>query len=363
MKIYVQSAGETKDFNWKGDLSTASSYPPLSWHGCLKEEDKALALLAGYADGAWHVEYRNLILPGITDLVNRQIVQNIIFSGLQSNDAVKALVHAYLDIDLQFKNSGRPVGRVCPELVACYAATDDGDFDFDCGKAKAWAEQVINAYKPDALRKTTSQSIAGSLNPASVDEVQQLHKLIDTLELDESNGLQIALSQISTVRERTLRIKLTSTDAKGAWDVEQTSVRNPQSPAPVKPNPPKTEDAEETPNPAKELAIGLFKEAEVELSEATQRFYNRLTGKNILVIFMLLMVSGLSILIFYQVLTENDKHIAVKKTTKTAPSVSPPKQGEQQKVQTPTAPADTQAEKKASIDATEGSPQIETEAQ
>ncbi|MBQ3525416.1 MAG: hypothetical protein IJA63_03995 [Akkermansia sp.] len=223
MKIYVQSAGKTiqHDYDWKGDFDETTKHtdsnPRRSWHGHLKEGDKALALLAGYADGTWHVEYRNLILPGVTDFRGRQIVQNIIFSGLQSSDEVRALLHAYLDIELQFKNTGRPVGRICPELVACYSATDDGDFAFDCRKAEDWAEKVIDAYKPDALRKTKSQSIQGCFNPTSEDEIQQLHELIDTLELVASNGLQIAFSQVSNVREPSLHLNLTYTNLKGAW--------------------------------------------------------------------------------------------------------------------------------------------------
>ncbi len=223
MKIYVQSAGsdEWNDYAWKGDFSAAAksvdANPPISWHWHLKEGDRALALLAGYADGTWHVEYRNLILPGVTDFRGRQIVQNIIFSGLQSSDEVRALVHAYLDIELQFKNSGRPVGRICPELAACYSATDDGDFAFDCRTAEDWAKKAIDAYKPDALRKTKSQSIQGCFNPTSEDEIQQLHELIDSLEPVASNGLQIAFSQVSIVREPSLRLNLIYTNFKGAW--------------------------------------------------------------------------------------------------------------------------------------------------
>ena len=223
MKIYVQSAGsdECNDYAWKGDFSAAAksvdANPPISWHWNLKEGDKALALLAGYADGTWHVEYRNLILPGVTDFRGRQIVQNIIFSGLQSSDEVRALLHAYLDIELQFKNTGRPVGRICPELAGCYSATDDGDFAFDCRKAEDWAKKAIDACKPDALRKTKSQSIQGCFNPISEDEIQQLHELIDSLELVASKGLHIAFSQVSNVREPSLRLNLSYTNFKGAW--------------------------------------------------------------------------------------------------------------------------------------------------
>ena len=333
MKIYVQSAGsdEWNDYAWKGDFSAAAksvdANPPISWHWHLKEGDRALALLAGYAGGTWHVEYRNLILPGVTDFRGRQIVQNIIFSGLQSSDEVRALVHAYLDIELRFKTSGRPEGRVCPELAACYSATDDGDFAFDCRKAEAWAQKVIDAYKPDALREATLQRITGNLNPANEDEVQQLRELINTLELEESNGLQIAFSQVSIVREPTLRLNLTYTNITGALTCEELRRRKKQ------PTPTRTTNAPK-PSAAQTLAKDEAKKIEdkakenlVKISKPTKKADNNFIGKTIFVIVMLLVVGGLSTYIFYHFSTKNDKHSAVK-TTPPAPSTTHPKKGE-----------------------------------
>ena len=333
MNIYVLSAGsdELNDYSWKGDFSgienSADDHPPISWHVNLKEGDKALALLAGYANGAWHVEYRNLILPGITDFRGRQIVQNIIFSGLQSSDEVRALVHAYLDIELRFKTSGRPEGRVCPELAVCYSATDDGDFAFDCRKAEAWAEKVIDAYKPDALRVATLQRITGNLNPANEDEVQQLRELINTLELEESNGLQIAFSQVSIVRVPTLRLNLRYIHITGKLTCEELRRRKKQ------PTPTPTTNAPK-PSAAQTLAKDKAKKLEVKAKESldeilkpTKKADNNFIGKTIFVIVMLLVVGGLSTYIFYRFSTKNDKHNAVK-TTPPAPSTTHPKKGE-----------------------------------
>ena len=332
MNIYVLSAGsdELNDYSWRGDFSgienSADAHPPISWHVNLKEGDKALGLLAGYANGAWHVEYRNLILPGITDFRGRQIVQNIIFSGLQSSDEVRALVHAYLDIELRFKTSGRPEGRVCPELAACYSATDDGDFAFDCRKAEAWAQKVIDAYKPDALQEAKWQSITGRLNPANEDEVQQLRELINTLELEESNGLQIAFSHVSIVREPTLRLNLRYIHITGALTCEELRRRKKQpTPTPTT-NAPKPSAAQTR---VKETAKELEDKAKKSLDEILKptKKADNFIGKTIFVIVMLLVVGGLSTYIFYHFSTKNDKHSAVK-TTPPAPSTTHPKKGE-----------------------------------
>ena len=310
MNIYVQSAGKTieHDYDWKGDFDETTkrtdSNPPRSWHVNLKEGDKALGLLAGYANGAWHVEYRNLILPGITDFRGRQIVQNIIFSGLQSSDEVRALVHAYLDIELRFKTSGRPVGRVCPELAACYSATNDGDFAFDCRKAEAWAEKVIDAYKPHALREATLQSITGSLNPANEDEVQQLRELINTLELEESEGLQIAFSQVSIVRGPTLRLNLAYTKITGELTCE-----------------------------------------ELRRSNMEQAKKN---GASHQLIFLILTLGGLGAFLFYYFSKKSEKDITVK-TPPPPLSVDVPKKEEQNQDKKPATPGDASDAKNASI--------------
>ncbi len=320
MKIYVQSAGKTiqYDYDWKGDFDETTkltdSNPPRSWHGNLKEGDKALGLLAGYADGAWHVEYRNLILPGVTDFRGRQIVQNIIFSGLQSSNAVRALVHAYLDIELQFKNSGRPVGRICPELAACYSATDDGDFSFDCRKAEDWAKKIIDGYKPDALRETKSQRIQGKFNPASEDEIQQLHELIDALELVASTGLQIAFSQVSIVREPSLRLNLGYTNLKGAR--KEIEPPKPKSPKP--------------------------------------------STKKLIPIFLLLTLVGVGVLLFFQFSTKQEQHIAVKSTPVTA-TITIHQKGEQNQDKKAALTGDACDEKNESIDTTNAAPQGKAE--
>lgn len=330
MNIYVLSAGsdELNDYSWRGDFSgienSADAHPPISWHGNLKEGDKALGLLAGYANGAWHVEYRNLILPGITDFRGRQIVQNIIFSGLQSSDEVRALVHAYLDIELRFKTSGRPVGRVCPELAACYSATDDGDFSFDCRKAEAWAEKVIDAYKPDALREATLQRITGSLNPANKDEVQQLRELINTLELEESNGLQIAFSHVSIVREPTLRLNLAYEKITGKLTCEELRRSNMQQ--------------------AKKFANARL----VERQEQAKNGASHRLSKKIWAIFLILTLGGLGAFLVYYFSKKSEKDITVK-TPPPPLSVDVPKKEEQNQDKKPATPGDASDAKNASI--------------
>ena len=353
MKIYVQSAGKTiqHDYDWKGDFDETTkltdSNPPRSWHGNLKEGDKALALLAGYADGTWHVEYRNLILPGVTDFRGRQIVQNIIFSGLQSSNAVRALVHAYLDIELQFKNTGRPVGRICPELAACYSATDDGDFAFDCRKAEDWAKKIIDGYKPDALRETKSQRIQGSFNPASENELQQLHELIDALELVASTGLQIAFSQVSIVREPSLRLNLGYTNLKGARkEIE-----------PPKPKSPKPSTRTHAPN-LQEIKECLDKaEKWVENSNLPNPIKKTIPQlKKLIPIFLLLTLVGVGVLLFFQFSTKQEQHIAVKSTPVTA-TITIHQKGEQNQDKKAALTGDACDEKNASIDTTNAAPQ------
>ena len=323
MTIYVQSAGKGREYNWKGDFDETTTHPdsnsPGSWHDKLRDQDSALGLLAGYADKAWHVEYRNLILPGITDYAGRQIVQDIIFSGLQSSDEVRALVHAYLDIELQFKKSGLVVGRVCPELAACYAATNDGDFAFDYRKAEDWAKKAIDAYMPDALQEPKWKRITGSLNPANKDEVQTLKTRINELELEETQGLQIALSEVSSVEESTLRLNLCYTDDTGALTCEELRRRKKQ------PTPTPTTNAPK-PSAAQTRAKETAKKIRDEISKPTKKA-DDFIGKTIFVIVMLLVVGGLSTYIFYHFSTKNDKHSAVK-TTPPAPSITHPKKGE-----------------------------------
>ncbi|MBQ3525418.1 MAG: hypothetical protein IJA63_04005 [Akkermansia sp.] len=330
MKIYVQSAGKTieHDYDWKGDFDETTkrtdSNPPRSWHVNLKEGDKALGLLAGYANGAWHVEYRNLILPGITDFRGRQIVQNIIFSGLQSSDEVRALVHAYLDIELRFKTSGRPVGRVCPELAACYSATNDGDFAFDYRKAEDWAKKAIDAYKPDALQEPKWQSITGRLNPANEDEVQQLRELINTLELEESNGLQIAFSQVSIVRVPTLRLNLAYTNITGELTCEELRRSNMEQ--------------------AKKFAIARL----VETQEQAKNGASHRLSKKIWAIFLILTLGGLGAFLFYYFSKKSEKDITVKAPPPPL-SVDVPKKEEQNQDKKPATPGDASDAKNASI--------------
>lgn len=331
MTIYVQSAGKGREYNWKGDFDETTTPPdsnsPGSWHDKLRDQDSALGLLAGYADKAWHVEYRNLILPGITDYAGRQIVQDIIFSGLQSSDEVRALVHAYLDIELQFKKSGLVVGRVCPELAACYAATNDGDFAFDYRKAEDWAKKAIDAYKPDALQEPKWKRITGGLNPANKDEVQTLNTRINELELEETQGLQIALSEVSSVEESTLRLNLCYTVDTGALTCEELRRRKKQpTPTPTtndsKPSVAQTKQGKR--ERAKDTAKGFEDKAKENLDKISKPTKK---GKTIFVIVMLLVVGGLSTYTFYHFSTKNDKHIAVK-TTPPAPSTTHPKKGE-----------------------------------
>lgn len=266
------------------------------------------------------MEYRNLILPGITDYAGRQIVQDIIFSGLQSSDEVRALVHAYLDIELQFKKSGLVVGRVCPELAACYAATNDGDFAFDYRKAEDWAKNAIDAYKPDALQEPKWKRITGRLNPANKDEVQTLNTRINELELEETQGLQIALSEVSSVEESTLRLNLCYTNIAGALTYEELRRRKKQ------PTPTPTTNAPK-PSAAQTRAKDKAKKILDEILKPTKKADNNFIGKTIFVIVMLLVVGGLSTYIFYHFSTKNDKHSAVK-TTPPAPSTTHPKKGE-----------------------------------
>ena len=208
MHIYIQSAGvQGKGYHWQHcALPSAPDYqaPPTeieAWHRELCEDDSIFALTAGYAQNGWSIEFRNLRLKGISDFRGREIILTIIFSHLHSEEEVRALALAYLDLELQSvvsNVSGKTKyrGRYCPELCDAYSGTADGNYQYDFNAAKQWAENAIAQYSPMLQNTAPNHKWEGQINPSDDKALECLKHQIKTYSLQNKKGLSILWAQV-----------------------------------------------------------------------------------------------------------------------------------------------------------------------
>lgn len=146
MNIYVLSAGVVRDY-YEQSLPDAPGLPSevKDWHKELDKNDIVYSLVAGKCDGKWYIEFNNLLLPEVFDLVHRRIRLSVTFGGLQSEAEVRALTLAYLAMEVQQDEDGDNIGRYCPELAAAYQEVE-ADYKYDFDAALSWAQRTIETY-------------------------------------------------------------------------------------------------------------------------------------------------------------------------------------------------------------------------
>ena len=221
MKIYIQSAGTIIDYHW---LNEPQNSDIIKWHLLLGEQDKAFALVAGYSEGSWHIELRNLLLSSVTDeIASRQIVFNICFSELKSEEEVRALALAYLDSELKRKKDGRPIARCIPKLAAAYKATKNGAYDYNPEIAIEWAKKAIAEGKkvlksaPESERK-----LRCTINPNNEDKVKRLRKHLEETALTQKEGLRLIWSDIPQGKDVSADVILRYTDeSTDSWEISE----------------------------------------------------------------------------------------------------------------------------------------------
>lgn len=229
MNIYVHSAGFVEDYSRRQPAAA----PPLpsivrQWNELLDKNDRRLALIAGYTEGEWYIEFRNLVLPGTYDLRNRSIVLNICFGALTSEAQVRALSLAYLDFEL-LQNGQHCEGRLCPELAAAYHE-QDGDYGFDFSIARHWAEQVIADFT--ATSPPSSEPLPAPIycsTDLSTDVgLPRVQKTLKNYSLSELDGLNLLWAELYAERSAGADITLQFSTKEHVFE-QETSPRHAKS--------------------------------------------------------------------------------------------------------------------------------------
>lgn len=126
-KVYVQSAGVSRDFNWKCPLPEsgyAEGAPsPYACQACnmlLRSRSKEQVGRMKCADGSYCAVARCLYIAGAEDLVGRAVYLNICVEGITAQEA--------LAFETAYRNDV-PVERVhyWPEITKHYIAGEDFD--------------------------------------------------------------------------------------------------------------------------------------------------------------------------------------------------------------------------------------------
>lgn len=252
MKIYLKSAGKSQDFDyhWLNEADSTMPSELISWHGKLADQDKVFALVSGHSHNGWHVVFRNLILPGVTDNRGRQILLNVCFSELGREDEVRALALAYLDFELKKKKSGRPIGRYQPELAAAYEPTAEGDYQYNTQDAMSWASKAIDKYRRDLGYRQASCRLKRTLNPSSSSDLDNLKGYLKGTKLSEEEGIRLLWSDFCSENAPSADIVLTYTkelpDNVSVYPAPQLPKDKPMEEpvAPLAPVPPPVDDRE-----------------------------------------------------------------------------------------------------------------------
>ncbi len=129
-KIYIQSAGIYRDFNWKcaGDNGAYTQAGPgpegmQAYRSLSNAQSKAAVCRIRCADGTYCAVARNLYVPGKWDYVKRSIYLNLCISGI-SNQEARAFETAF------HQNVADKEGRYWPAITRHYLTAGE-DFDMD----------------------------------------------------------------------------------------------------------------------------------------------------------------------------------------------------------------------------------------
>ncbi len=129
-KIYIQSAGIYRDFNWKcagdnGAYTQASPGPEgmQAYRSLSNAQSKAAVCRILCADGSYCAVARNLYVPDKWDYVKRPIYLNICISGI-SNQEARAFETAF------HQNVANKERRDWPAITRHYLTAEE-DFDMD----------------------------------------------------------------------------------------------------------------------------------------------------------------------------------------------------------------------------------------
>lgn len=200
MHIYVLSAGFVEDYSRRSPENAPPQPEALrSWHRELANSDAYFALVAGRTEGAWYIEFRNLLLPEKYDIRNRSILLNICFGALESEAQVRALALAYLDFELVFCDD-KCAGRLCPALAEAYR-TQDGDYTFDFAAAQKWAEKVLTEFEKQPPATQEICPVYCHTNPEQDTYTANIRNLLLTRRLSNRDGLRLLWAEIYTNSE------------------------------------------------------------------------------------------------------------------------------------------------------------------
>ena len=148
-KIYIQSAGIYRDFNWKcaGDNGAYTQAGPgpegmQAYRSLAHFHGKAAVCRILCADGSYSVVARNLYVPDKWDYVKRPIYLNICISGI-SNQEARAFETAF------HQNVADKEGRYWPAITRHYLTAGE-DFDMDwAGLAESLGEILQTPRAPE----------------------------------------------------------------------------------------------------------------------------------------------------------------------------------------------------------------------
>lgn len=148
-KIYIQSAGIYRDFNWKcaGDNGAYTPAAPgpegmQAYRSLSNAQSKAAVCRILCADGSYCVVARNLFVPDKWDYVKRPIYLNICISGISKQEAL-AFETAF------HQNIANKERRDWPAITRHYL-TADKDFDMDwAGLAESLGEILQTPRAPE----------------------------------------------------------------------------------------------------------------------------------------------------------------------------------------------------------------------
>ena len=141
-KIYIQSAGYSVDFNWKGCDSCGKALseplPPHGWFGFLsiaraKENDAVCRVLC--TDGTYCVVCRGVYVTHMRDLVNRPIYMNVCICNISEQEACA--------FETAYRKAVPAEGvHTWPEITSHYLQSGD-DFDMAWGPLAEAVTEIL----------------------------------------------------------------------------------------------------------------------------------------------------------------------------------------------------------------------------
>ncbi len=168
MKIYIQSAGTHRDFNWKvaPDRGEQPCDAAIEQYRSLSPFAIKLAMVAAtMPDGSYRLVIRSLYVRDRKDKINRLIYLNLCIEGL-SEQQLRALACSYL------RDIPQDGLHYWPLITEHYRASED-DFTMDWPALQTAVEQAAAAPVTDST--TTEEMTFTSVNDA--EEHLRSHKL------------------------------------------------------------------------------------------------------------------------------------------------------------------------------------------